>query len=126
MAVFIFPRNQVDTSGLATEAKQDTAISELQSIDAKLDSQATAANQSTANASLSTIAGDTTSLDAKLRSADVTEAHDYRAYTYVAAGNGAGKVETITYKSGGSGGSTVATQTFTYDANDRVSSIAKT
>lgn len=53
-------------------------------------------------------------------------AHDYIAYTYVATGNGAGEVETIVYKTGGSGGDTVATKTYAYDASNRVSSVTKT
>lgn len=53
-------------------------------------------------------------------------AHNYQAFTYVAAGNGAGEVETIVYKTGGSGGTTVATKTYAYDASNRVSSVTKT
>lgn len=44
---------------------------------------------------------------------------DYVETTYVAAGNGAGQVETFIYKLGGSGGTTVATTTYTYDASNR-------
>ena len=51
---------------------------------------------------------------------------DYIALTYVAAGNGAGEIETVTYKSGGSGGTTVATLTLAYDASNRISTITKT
>lgn len=54
------------------------------------------------------------------------ELFDYADITYVAAGNGAGEIETVVYKSGGSGGATVATLTLTYDANDRISSVART
>ena len=43
---------------------------------------------------------------------------DYREFTYVAAGNGEGEIETITYYTGGPGGTIVATRTFGYDAND--------
>jgi len=52
-------------------------------------------------------------------------AHDYIALTYVAAGNGAGEIETVVYKTGGSGGSTVATLTLAYDANDKLSTVTK-
>ena len=41
----------------------------------------------------------------------VTDPFDYVALTYVAAGNGAGEVETAIYKTGGAGGLTVATIT---------------
>jgi hypothetical protein len=50
---------------------------------------------------------------------------DYIALTYVAAGNGAGEIETATYKTGGSGGTTVATVTITYDASDRIATVTK-
>lgn len=53
-------------------------------------------------------------------------AYDYIVLTYVAAGNGAGEIETVVYKTGGSGGSIVATLTLAYDANDEISSITKT
>ena len=50
--------------------------------------------------------------------------YDHRTFTYVAAGNGAGEVETITYKTGGASGTAVCVETFTYDASNRVSTIA--
>ena len=53
-------------------------------------------------------------------------AYNYIALTYVAAGNGAGEVETVVYKSGGSGGTTVATLTLAYNASNEISSITKT
>jgi len=53
-------------------------------------------------------------------------AHDYRALTYVASGNGVGEIETITYKMGGSGGTIVATLTLAYNVNNKISSITKT
>lgn len=56
----------------------------------------------------------------------VTNGYDYIALTYVSAGNGAGQIETATYKTGGSGGTTVATITLTYDASNRVATITKT
>lgn len=37
MATFVFPQTPVDTTGLATEAKQDSAITELQAINTELD-----------------------------------------------------------------------------------------
>jgi hypothetical protein len=56
----------------------------------------------------------------------VPDAYDYIALTYVAAGNGAGEIETVVYKTGGSGGTTVATLTLAYDANNNLSSVTKT
>ena len=55
----------------------------------------------------------------------VPSAYDYVACTYVSAGNGAGQVEVATYKTGGSGGSTVATLTLTYDSSNRIATITK-
>ena len=53
-------------------------------------------------------------------------AYDYIALTYVAAGNGVGEIETVVYKTGGSGGTTVATLTLAYNAANEISSITKT
>lgn len=66
--------------------------------------------------------GDHLSLGAGL----VPENFDYIALTYVASGNGAGEIETVTYKTGGSGGTTVATLTLTYDASNNISTVTKT
>ena len=52
-------------------------------------------------------------------------AYDYFIITYVAAGNGTGEISTITYKLGGSSGTTVAVLTSTYDANDRLSTCTR-
>ncbi len=52
--------------------------------------------------------------------------HDYIAITYVAAGNGVGEIETVVYKTGGSGGTTVATLTLAYNVANEISSITKT
>ena len=56
----------------------------------------------------------------------ITAAFDYIALTYVAAGNGEGEVETAIYKTGGSGGTTVATLTLAYNASNEISNITKT
>lgn len=56
----------------------------------------------------------------------VTDPFDYVALTYVAAGNGAGEIETAIFKTGGAAGTTVATLTLVYDANDRLSTVTKT
>jgi hypothetical protein len=52
--------------------------------------------------------------------------HDYIALTYVTVGNGIGEIETAVFKTGGSGGTTVATLTLAYDANDNLISVTKT
>lgn len=55
----------------------------------------------------------------------IPDAYDYLAFTYVSAGNGAGEIETVVFKTGGSGGTTVSTLTFAYNASDEISSITK-
>jgi len=99
----------VDTTGKATEAKQDSAITELQS----------------ANTSLDNIEADIDALNARLAGNLVPETFDYIAITYVAAGNGAGEIETVVYKTGGAAGTTVATLTLAYDASDRLNAVTR-
>jgi len=53
-------------------------------------------------------------------------AYDYIALTYVAAGDGAGEIETVIYKTGGSSGTTVATLTLAYNVSNEILSITKT
>lgn len=48
---------------------------------------------------------------------------DYVGFTNV---DGNGNYQTVTFKSGGSGGSTVRTLALTYDGNNNVTSIART
>lgn len=52
----------------------------------------------------------------------VTASYDEIDLTYVVAGNGAGEIQTATYKKAGS---TVATLTITYDASNRISTVVK-
>jgi len=56
----------------------------------------------------------------------VTLAYDYIDLAYVASGNGVGEIETVTYKTGGSSGTTVATITLAYNASNEISSVTKT
>ena len=51
--------------------------------------------------------------------------HDYVVMTYVAAGNGVGEIDTITYKQGGASGTTVAVMTLGYDSNNKLETITK-
>lgn len=55
----------------------------------------------------------------------VTSQYDYIALTYVPSGNGVGQIQTVTYKTGGSAGTTVATLTLTYDASSNLSTVTK-
>ena len=52
--------------------------------------------------------------------------YDYIALTYVAAGNGAGEIETVTYKTGGANGIIVGALTLGYDGNTRLTSVTRT
>ena len=51
----------------------------------------------------------------------VPSAHDYIEISYDSSQN----VETVVYKTGGSGGTTVATLTLAYDSNNDLTSITK-
>jgi len=52
--------------------------------------------------------------------------HDYVSMTYAGTGNaGANDPTTITYKDGGSSGTTVATLTLTYAAAGRVATVTR-
>jgi len=53
-------------------------------------------------------------------------AYDYLAISYVATGNGAGEIETVVYKTGGSGGTIVATLTLSYNSDNELSGVTKT
>lgn len=52
--------------------------------------------------------------------------YDYIALTYVAAGNGAGEIETAVFKDGGAVGGIVATLTLTYNASNEIATVTKT
>ena len=52
--------------------------------------------------------------------------YDYIALTYVAAGNGAGEIETAIFKQNGASGTTIATLTLTYNASNEVATVTKT
>lgn len=52
----------------------------------------------------------------------VPETYDEIDLTYVAAGNGVGEIQTVTYKLSGS---TVATLTLTYNASNKLTTVVK-
>lgn len=96
-------------AGAATAANQVLEIAQL-----------TAINSNTSgSASEATLAA----FSAKTASAAVHEAFDYQAITYVGATT---DISTVVYKSGGAGGSTVATLTMGYDGSNRLTSVTKT
>jgi len=113
-------------TGASTSDKQDTIIGHVDGIETLL---------GTIDADTSTLAGTDFATESKQDTA-IAElqkligfeigAYDYIALTYVSAGNGAGEVETATFKTGGSGGTTVATITLAYNASNEISSVTKT
>jgi len=52
--------------------------------------------------------------------------YDFIALTYVSAGNGAGEIETVTYRTGGASGIIVAALTLGYNVDNRLSSVTRT
>jgi len=52
----------------------------------------------------------------------VTDEYNEIVLTYIAAGNGAGEIETAVFKNNGT---TVATLTLTYNASNKLSSVVK-
>lgn len=51
--------------------------------------------------------------------------HDFISLTYVPSGNGVGEIQTVTYKSGGASGTTVAVTTLAYNSSNKLVSITK-
>lgn len=126
--------NNIEATDFATEAKQDTQITELQSINTELDTQSTTlssidtslnnieAVDFATETSLSAAASDLVDLNARLAGALVPETHDYIDITYVGATT---DINTVVYKTGGSGGTTVATLTMGYDGSNRLTSVTR-
>jgi hypothetical protein len=115
-----------DTSAIAaTDFATETT---LQSVDAELvtlnavdfATEATLADVETAVASAD---ASLTDLNARLAGSLVPEEHDYIALTYVGATT---DIDTVTYKTGGAAGSTVATLTLGYDGSLRLTSVTRT
>jgi len=129
---------QTTLAALLTELQAKADLTETQPVsaaslplptgaatEATLSTLATSANQTTANASLASIESDLNNLNARLAGNLVPETFDYLEFTYVAAGNGAGEIETVTYKTGGAAGTTVATLTLAYDGSNNLSSVTR-
>lgn len=64
-------------------------------------------------------------LNARVAGSLVPEEFDYQDFTYVPSGNGVGEIATVVYKLGGSGGTTVATLSLSYDGSNRLSSVTR-
>jgi len=120
MSTYIWPSTPVSVPGVATEAtlllvEQNTAdtVTELQTLNATDFSTET---------TLTDVKTAVESTESKSPSGMINEKYDYQSLTYVGATT---KVDTIVYKLGGAGGTTVATQTFAYDGSDRLTSVTK-
>lgn len=133
----------IDTTGLATDTGQASLLTELQ---AKADltetqpvSLASVPSHAVTNAGTFAVT-ETTPITgfatATTQDAQTTllqgiggftlTGYDYIALTYVAAGNGVGEIETATFKTGGAGGTTIATLTLTYNDSNEVATVTKT
>lgn len=111
--------NVVIASGLANPLPvQDSAAeASLASIDTKLTNPLPVSVSGVATeATLSAFSN-------KTASAAVHEAFDYQSISYVGATT---DIDVVVYKSGGSGGTTVATLTMGYDGSNRLTSVTKT
>lgn len=115
-----------DLGGAATEAKQDTIITNLGTINT---------NVLAGNALLTSLDGKDfatqTTLAAQAANIALLQTRiggdmnpkvdfDYRDFTYVLVGNGLGEIETIVYRTGGAAGAIVGTRTFGYDASSNI------
>lgn len=114
--------SQTTLAALLTELQLKADLSETQPVSAASLPLPTGA---ATEASLSSQAADISLLEDRLPGGLVTDEHDYIETTYVASGNGEGEIETVTYKTGGAAGSTVATLTLAYDASNRLTSVTK-
>lgn len=56
----------------------------------------------------------------------VPVSYDYVAVVNVSSGNGIGQPQTVTYKTGGSGGTQTALLSFTYNSDNSLATVAKT
>lgn len=101
------------TPGGSTEAEQQVQTAVLQDIET---------NTSNTNTAIQAVETEIQNLNNKTASALVTEEHDFVEMTYVGLTN---DIDTVTYKLGGSGGTTVATLTMGYDGNNRLQTITK-
>lgn len=106
------------------EANQGTQITAEQAILAKLPTVGAAG---TASANVITVQGVAAGVPLPISGSFTIPAFDYQAFSYVGSTN---NVLTQVFKTGGSGGTTVATLTFAYIAagaadNDKIASITK-
>lgn len=132
--------SSIDTklSSQATAANQVLEIAELTSINTdttSLDSKTVVVDTSNVQVASSALPSGAsteakqdstisviTAFSDKTAGSLVPEAFDYQAITYVGATT---DIDTVVYKTGGSGGSTVATLTMGYDGSNRLTSVTR-
>lgn len=131
MKTFVWPAQPLDKTGLATEAKQDAEIAELQAFHADNTAENAAelaelqdfhSDNTTENQA---IQNSVDTFSQKTGSGIVTVPFDYQSLSYIPSGNGAGKIGTVVFKTGGSGGTTVATLTLAYDVGNNLISVTR-
>lgn len=88
-----------NTTGLATEAKQDDEITAINQVDTDL-----------------------LAFSAKTASALVSDPFDYQDITYVGATT---DIDQVIYKTGGAAGTIIATLTMGYDGSNRLTSVTR-
>lgn len=111
-------------TGAATEATLSALDAKVTAVDTGNVTIASSALPTGAatETSLSAAAADLADLNARLAGSLVPEEFDYQEITYVGATE---RINTVTYKTGGSGGTTVAVLTLGYDGNDRLTSVTR-
>lgn len=117
----------LEAKDFATETTLASAAADIASLEAKdfateTTLAALAAEDFATETTLDAVKTSVENTEAKSPSGMITEEFDYQSISYVAATT---KVDTIVYKLGGAGGTTVATQTFAYDGSDRLTSVTK-
>ena len=117
--------NVSGTVSLPTGAATETTLSAL---NAKVTAVNTGAVVVSSSALPSGAATETTlsTLNTKSAGSFVPFAYDYNITTYRTTGNGIGEIDQVVYKTGGSGGTTVATITCVYDSSNRLSTVTRT
>lgn len=115
MTLFVWPPQNVNTTGLATEAKQDVTNTKLDTIAGYVDGIETLIGTTNTNTSnVNTVLSD------RLSGSLVPAKFDYIGYT------DGGATETFVYKTGGSGGTTQKTVIVTYTDSSKAILVSVT
>ena len=125
----------VDSSGnhvlnFATSTKQDTLIGHVDNIEGSLSTllgyvdgiETALAGTLTVNTGLTQ---PLTNAQLRAQAVPVVDGFSIPAYDYISLGYTGSNLTTVAYKTGGSGGTTVATLTLAYDGNGNITSVTK-